>query len=1040
MINIKIYNYLICIDSNKKIFKLQHRISALKFRYKKIKMTSMKHLILILILGLSNLGNIYGQASDQFYNPDTKFVKAVNLYNDKEYKAAEYEFEKLKDKVTDRQKLGDIYFYLASIAVRTGADNAGELLEYFTQHFPTHPKRTVVYFDAADYYFSQGDLKQAQEYILQVDPGDLSPEEYEKYNFYLGYTYLKQNKYKKAARLFEKLLNSDKYGKQAKYYYGYTAYKQDDFAKAKKYFDMVSNDPNFSKKMPYYRADMYFKLQQFDKAITEARKIYDRAHGNEKSQLAKIIGESYFNLGQYDKAIPYLKAYRGNKGRWNNTDYYQLGYAYYKAGNYDKAIEYFNKIINGNDAVAQNAYYHLADAYLATGQKMKALNAFKKVSEMTFDPKMQEDAFYNYAKLGYELGNPFENSSEVILRYLKKYPNSLYKKELEDLLVNSYLTSNNYDEALKILEKNGQTNTETYQKAAYYRGLELINEGKYQEAKAMFDKVLSQGFDPKYRQLSKFWKAEADYRLHHYDAAKNGFEDFLSTNDYKFLKEGKLVNYNLAYTYFKLKDYVKAAKYFDKFIQTQPDQKLLKDSYLRLGDSRFASKQYWPAMDAYNKAMAMSGADTDYAHFQKAISYGFVGKNNKKIDELNQFIQKFPQSKLVPDALYQLGSTYLVVGNESKALSNFERLLSAYPQSKFVPVVLLKEGLIYYNKNNNDLALNKFKQVVDKFPNTPMAHQAVENIKNIYIEDGKAEAYAQWAKKYPWISVSNTELDDAVFAAAEEKYYNQAPDAIAELEKYLQQYPDGMHRLKAHYYLARLYQNKSKKGKAALHYEYIAAQPQNDYTLQAIRQLADFNLQNKQWDKAVPYLERLELLSSSPDDLIFAQSNLMKAYYQNKQANSAIEYAQKVLKNPKSNKQMTHDAQIIMARASLENGDETTARYYYDKLSKTAGGKIAAEALYYVAYFQNKDKNYDLSNKTIGKLTKKYANQKYWAAKALVLMARNTYAKGDAFNATYILESVIKNFKQYPDVVQEAQDLLNQIKANESKKNEDANK
>ncbi len=991
--------------------------------------------ILFSFLLLGSILTIQAQASDVYYNPDTRFIKAVNLYSDKEYKAAEYEFEQLKNTLKDPQILGDIYFYLASIAVRTGQDNADELLAYFTQHFPTHPKRNLAYFDAADYYFSQGDLSQAQEYILQVDPGELSPEEYEKYNFYLGYTYLKQGKYKKASRLFEKLLKSEKYGKQAKYYYGYAAYKQDDFAKAQKYFDMVANESNFSKKMPYYRADMYFKLQQFDKAIDEAKKIYDKSRGKEHSQLAKIIGESYFNLGKYAEAIPYLKAYKGKRNRWNNTDYYQLGYAYYKTGDYDKAIENFNKIISGNDAVAQNAYYHLADAYLKTGQKIKALNAFKKVSEMDFDPKMQEDAFYNYAKLGYELGNPFESSTEVIQKYLQKYPNSIYKKELEDLLVNSYLTSNNFNDAVKLLEKNGETNTETYQKAAYYNGLELMNEGKYKEAKEMFDKVLATGFDPKYRQLSKFWKADADYRLHNFEAAKNGFEDFAATNDYKHLKEGKLVNYNLAYTYFKLKDYDKAARYFDKFIQTSPDAKLLKDSYLRMGDSYFATKKYWPAMDAYNKAINMHGADADYAHFQKAISYGFVGKNNKKIDDLNLFLKDFPHSKLVPDALYQLGSTYLVLNKEQQALETFEKLLQQYPDSKFTPVVLLKQGLIYYNQGKNDLALNKFKQVVDKYPNTPMAHQAVDNIKNIYIETGRSGEYANWAKKYPWINVSNTELDDAVFAAAEEKYFSQDAEAINELEKYLQQFSNGLHSLKAHYYLAKLYKNKGKKGKSALHFEYLANQPQNDYTLEAVRELADFQLQNNNWKKAVPYLERLELLSTSPDDLIFAQSNLMKAYYQDKQYNSAMEYAEKVLNNPKSNKQMKNDAQIIMARASLANGDETKARQYYEKLSKSATGKIAAEALYYTAYFQNKDGKYDLSNKTISKLTKKYAGHKYWAAKALVLMARNTYAKGDAFNATYILESVIKNFKQYPDVVQEAQTLLKEIKEQEAKKN-----
>jgi TolA-binding protein len=992
-----------------------------------------KHLFLyLLFLGTAS---IFGQKSDKFYNEHTQYLHALNLYADKEYKAAEFEFNQLKNTLKDAQVLGDVHYYLASISVRTGKNDADELLTYFTQHFPNHPKRNYAFFEAADYHFTHGNLKEAEEFINKVDSGDLSKSDYEKFNFYSGYTYLKKGDYKKAERLFEKLLKSERYGKQAKYYYGYIAYQQDNFAKAQKYFSQVADQSNFSKKMPYYQADMYFKLGQFDKAIAEASKIYDRAQRKEKSQLAKIIGESYFNLQKYDKAIPYLKAYRGLKGKWSNTDYYQLGYAYYKTGDHTNAINNFNKIISGKDAIAQNAYYHLADCYLKTDQKLKALNAFKKVSEMTFKPKMQEDAFYNYAKLGYELGNPFENSTEVIKKYLKKYPQTLYKTELEDLLVNSYITSNNFEGAIKIMEKNNETNTKTYQKAAYYRGLELINEGDYVQAKSIFDKVLKSGFEPKYRQLAKFWKAEADYRLHNFVDAKLGYEDFASSNDYTYLNEGKMVNYNLAYTYFKLKNYSDAATYFEKFIKTKPNNKLLKDSYLRLGDSYFASKKYWPAMDAYNKAINMHGANADYAAFQKAISYGFVGKNNKKIDDLNTFLSSFPSSKLVPDALYQLGSTYMNTGKSSQALSTFERLLTEHQQSKFTPVVLLKQGLIFYNGNINDRALAKFKKIVQDFPNTPIAHQAAENIKNIYIENSDINTYTAWAKKYPWINVSDSELDDAVFATAEEKYMGVEPNALSELEKYLRQFPNGLHTLKAHYYLAKLYQKKGKKGRTAQHYEYIAQQAQNTYTVEAVRELADMQLKADNWTKATPYLERLELLSTSPDDIIFAQSNLMKGYYHNKQYSNAITYAEKVLINNKSNQQVKNDANIIIARSSMQTNDETKAKLYYDKVSKTASGKLVAESLYYLAYFQNKEGQYDVSNATIGKLTKKYAGYKYWAAKALVLMAKNTYAKGDAFNASYILESVIKNFTQYQDVVQEAQTELSKIKANEAQKN-----
>ena len=37
---------------------------------------------------------------------------------------------------------------------------------------------------------------------------------------------------------------------------------------------------------------------------------------------------------------------------------------------------------------------------------------------------------------------------------------------------------------------------------------------------------------------------------------------------------------------------------------------------------------------AYNKAIEMKAVDTDYAQFQKAISYGLIGNENAKIKEM----------------------------------------------------------------------------------------------------------------------------------------------------------------------------------------------------------------------------------------------------------------------------------------------------------------------------------------------------------------------------------------------------------------------
>jgi len=50
-------------------------------------------------------------------------------------------------------------------------------------------------------------------------------------------------------------------------------------------------------------------------------------------------------------------------------------------------------------------------------------------------------------------------------------------------------------------------------------------------------------------------------------------------------------------------------------------------------------------------------------------------------------------------------------------------------------------------------------------------------------------------------------------------------------------------------------------------------------------------------------------------------------------------------------------------------------------------------------------------------------------------MAKNFYALKDAFQATYILESVIDNFTAYEDEVAEAKTELAKIKAEEAKRN-----
>lgn len=993
---------------------------------------------LSLLVALCVSFQITAQQSAIYTSNLAEYQKALSLYNNEQYLAAQSLFSSVKKETKETVLLSDCAYYVASCAVRLNQQNADQLIENFIETYPTSTKRNTAFVDVADYHFANGKYANARKWYDKVDESALGRNEKEKFYFNKGYSAFASKQPKEAKQYLMRVENSKEYGSQAKYYIGFMAYEGNDYENANKYFDQVSNQEQYKEKLSYYQADLNFKLGNFEKAIELAKAKLKSSDANEVSELSKIIGESYFNLKKYQEAIPYLQAYKGKNGKWSNTDFYYLGYAHYKQEQYEKAISEFNKIIGGKDAVAQNAYYHLGESYIKSSKKQEALNAFKNASEMNFDLKIQEDAYLNYAKISYDIGNSYQSAPQVLASYLEKYPESTFTEEIETLLIDSYITSKNYKEALKLLDgKKSFESKAAYQKVAFYRGLEVFNEGKFTEAKALFESSLKEPRDANFTARATFWKAETDYNLSNYNDALIGFKQFQQQTGASATPEFKNIDYNLAYTYFKLKSYSQTAYYFNQFIKSNPSDKVrLHDANLRLGDAYFVSSDYKNAILAYESAIKLGTADSDYAFFQKALSAGYIGEDSKKIKELEQFISEYQKSKLRDDAMYELANTYVKKGETDKAIQMYNRLNTEYKMSSFVPKSHLRQGLVYYNTSKNDQALTKFKQVASDYPDTPEAIQAVATARLIYIDLGRVNDYATWVKTLKYVEVTDADLDNATYEAAEKQYLdNNVDKAITQFNGYLGQFPKGLHALQAHFYLAQMYFKKGLNANAATHYEYVVAASRSEFTEEALSKLSQFYLESKSWNKAIPVLERLEDEANFPQNVTFARSNLMKAHYQLDNYNKAVTYAEKVLASSTIDNKIKADAHVIIARSAIKTGNETKAKEAYAKVEAVATGETAAEALYYNAYFKNKDGKFEASNTSIQKLAKDYSGYKYYSAKGLVLMAKNFYALKDAFQATYILESVIQNFTEFNDVVTEAQTELSKIKTLEAKTN-----
>lgn len=994
------------------------------------------HVLPFLFLGMVLSGT--AQETQIFSHGNKQYQDALALYNNQQYQAAQSLFEQVGEATNDGETKANSAYYSANAAIRLNQRGADKMMEDFVENHPTSTKRNSAFMDVADYYFETGKYPYALKWYKKVEKNAMSRKDKERFNFNMGYSYYSANRPDEAERYLSKVSNSTKYGSQAKYYLGYIAYEQDDYDAANERFDKI-NDPELLKeKLAYYQADLNFKLGNFEKAIEMAEQHMIKADRREKSELNKIIGESYFNLKQYEKAIPYLKQYRGKRGKFSNTDYYLLGYSYYKLNRYEEAIGQFNKIIDGTNAVAQNAYYHLAECYLKLNQKTEALNAFRNASQMSFSEAMEKDALLNYARLSYEIGNPYEPVPEVMTTYLEKFPGDEHEAEIKNLLVDSFITSKNFAGAMELLEKNrNYASKETYQKVAFYRGVELFVDNDYAAALEAFEKSLKDAPAMGFRARSQFWKAESEYRLNRFEEALNSFRKFQQISGAKDLEEYAQLDYNLGYCHFKRKDYSNASSAFKLASQSNDlDEAIKTDALMRLGDSYFVSSNYTSALRAYEKAAKVNGPERDYAAFQKAMCYGFMGNTNSKIDGLSQFVTRYPKSSLRDDALFELGNTYVKAKRESEGLEAYDQVIDRFPRSKFAPQSLLRQGMVHYNASRNEQALKKLKGVVSNYPKSQEAKQAVATAKLVYVDLGRVSEYATWARNLDIVEVTDSELDDASYEAAERKYIEGKVEvAIKSFESYLKEFPNGVHSIQANFTLAQLYFSKNEKEKALPKYVEVANRGTNEYSEQALTRVCEIYVGQADYENALPYLERLEETAEISQNRTFAQSNLMKGYYERKDYKNTLTYAEKVLNAANIDDRIKSDAQIMIARSAIETGNEQLAETAFAEVKKIAKGEIGAEAWYYDAYFKNRQGDFENSNVAVQKLAKDFAPYKEWGGKGLVIMAKNFYALQDAFQATYILESVMENFSEYPDIVAEAKGELVLIKSREAEIN-----
>lgn len=981
----------------------------------------------------------YAQKSQKYYESTEEYRKAIDLFEKEKFGAAQAAFDEIILNTDNAQGeiVANATYYRGVCGLKLFNTNAENLLIEFITDFPESPKVNRAYFDLGLYQYRKRDFDRAASWFEQVNIYNLDNLELAEYYFKLGYAYFREEENEKALQSLYEIKDAEtKYSVVAKYYYAHLSYTAGNLEAAMKYFREIEDNPTFSSVIPYYISQILFAQKKYSEVVSYAASIIDSGGSQRSDEIAKLIGESYFRMGEFEKALPYLEQYVKNSNDATLEDRYQIAQVYAKLGQFEPAVNWYQEALSEDDSLNQIVQYNMGEAFIKLNKRILARNAMREASKIGDDRDIHQNALYAYAKLSYELSSyPYNDAIRAFEEFLNTYPDSPKLDEANEYLVGVYFSTRNYEEARKSLDRiehRGLKLNLAYQRILYYLGVEKMNMGKYEEAIGYFDLAVTNDYERSVKIDALFWKSECWFRLLHYDRSIDDYNKFLFEAGAVSSAYYTLAQYNLGYAYYRKRDYEKALFRFRQYVNNPKvqDPKLKNDAYLRIADAYFVNRDYKNAIEYYDKAAEMAVFDTDYALFQSALAEGVLSNYDAKILKLEKLVAGFDQSLYIDDALYEMGNQQFIKGKTDVALESFNKLITGFPESPYQSKAILKSGLVHFNLKNDQMALDRFKQVVTNFPNTSESQEALDKIKQIYIDKGDLTGFEEFISGFDISKISVSSLDSASYEIAENAYLkNNCDDAVKNLTQYIMKFPGGAFLINAHYYRGECELRSNFKEEALRDFEYVIDQPKNIFTEKSLLHAAGLARTLDYREKAIKYYTALEQKADLASNLDQAQYWLMKLYFKQEELKKAVQYAEKVLAKENLSPDIRNEIYLARGKAYLTSDKFNKAFEDFSKLLSSNDEK-AAEGKYGLAYIEYMRGNLDNSEQYINTLLEQIPSYDYWIAKAFILWSDIYLAREDIYQAKVSLQTVIENYEKN-DLKQVATEKLNAIKKRE---------
>jgi TolA-binding protein len=371
-------------------------------------------------------------------------------------------------------------------------------------------------------------------------------------------------------------------------------------------------------------------------------------------QIEVELGKVYYNQRDFPKAA----------STWNHlvqvsTQTAVKGEALYREGDalarqeyYQEAIRRWKTLVQTNrtSTWVPEALMRIGNTQAGLGQWAEASSTYNTLKTSYAGSEMGKEGAFQMVQCAFNEGNLSAATNEL-LAFAKQYPDDARISKAADNLLSSFhqkkmtIPASQQAQLLKLAPGSAGGAALLWE-----RGASLFNEGKYEAAQKLFEKIMLSYPNDEYAPLSYFYNADCFFWLQKWDDAANAYQNFYLS----FPKHERVPNamFQKSVCLFRKGSYDDAVADFKDFLHHFPDHPLAKEAWLNIALAHKKAFQLDQAVAAYKYVIDHYGNDSKINAVWLQMG-SLLEVQGKEADAQRTYAKVPPGVPEYPEALYR---------------------------------------------------------------------------------------------------------------------------------------------------------------------------------------------------------------------------------------------------------------------------------------------------------------------------------------------------------------------------------------------------